>query len=298
MSTTTSPQDKKWLAWSLVLLLTLIWGSSFFLVKKALVIYDPYEIFAFRAFVAAVILLPFSLRALPKIEKQKWGPMLAFAVTATILPTFFYALSQTGISSSMAAILTTLTPLMTLVVGSLFFKQKVWRSQWWGLSLGFVATLYLVLGDTPGALGTINVFALIALLAVVCNGFSGNILKFQVPNLPSAQIAGVAFLIAAIPATYILVDHQIIEKVLSSPEAIRAAGYLAILGLFANALAIILFSMLVKLRGPVFGSLITYLIPIQAMMLGWWDGERISLLALLATVVIIFSIYLVNQRQA
>lgn len=291
-------ENKNGLAWGLVLTLTLIWGSSFMLVKKALVVYSPAEVFAVRAFVAALVLLPFSLRGIEKITRQGWLGLGGFAITATILPSFLYAVSQTGISSSMAAILTTLTPLMTLIVGLAFFKQRVWKLQWMGIVLGFIATLYLVLGDVPTEIGTINLFALIALLAVVCNGFSSNLLKFRVPNLPSVQIAGIAFAMALGPALVILIHNDVAGKMLAGGPALQAAAYLAILGLFANALAIVLFSTLVKLRGPVFSSLVTYLIPIQALLLGWWDGEVLSVLALVATGVIIFSIYLINQTQS
>ncbi|MFK7925195.1 MAG: DMT family transporter [Bacteroidia bacterium] len=284
-------------AWGLVLLLTLIWGSTFFMVKKALEVYNPLEVFAIRAFVASLVLAPFSFRGLEKISKRAWWGIAAFALTATLSPPILYAMAQTEISSSMTGILNAATPLMTLVIGGWFFGQRMLKNQWLGLVIGMIGTTYLVLGNGVDGLFSINWYAMLAILATVCNGFSGNVLKFRLGNVPAAQIAGLAFWLVFPIALVILIWYGVPARIMEGGPILKATGYLVFLGIFANAIAIVLVSKLIQVRGPIFASLITYTIPVVALFWGWLDNEVISLDQLLAAGVIILSIWIVNRSS-
>lgn len=284
-------------AWGLVMLLTLIWGSTFFMVKKALEVYNPLEVFAIRAFVASLVLAPFSFRGLEKIPKRAWWGIVAFALTATLSPPILYAMAQTEISSSMTGILNAATPLMTLVIGGWFFGQRMLKNQWLGLAIGMIGTAYLVLSNGVDGLFSINWFAMLAILATVCNGFSGNVLKFRLGNVPAAQIAGLAFWLVFPIALVILIWFKVPARIMEGGPIFNATAYLVFLGIFANALAIVLVSKLIQVRGPIFASLITYTIPVVALFWGWLDNEVISLDQLVAAGVIILSIWIVNRSS-
>lgn len=282
-------------AWGLVIVLTLIWGSTFFMVKKALEVYNPLEVFAIRAFVASLILAPFAFRGLEKIKKGSWIGIGIFALTATLSPPILYAMAQTGISSSMTGILNAATPLMTLIVGGWFFGQRMLRNQWLGLILGLIGTGYLVVGGDTTGLGTINWFAMLAILATLCNGVSGNVLKFNIKGVSSVQIAGLAFWMVFPIALGVILWFGIPGRVLEGGPILTGTAYLVFLGIFANALAMVLVSKLIQTRGPIFASLITYTIPVVALFWGWLDNEVIGWDQLIAAGGIILSIYIVNR---
>ncbi|MEL7531851.1 MAG: DMT family transporter [Bacteroidota bacterium] len=284
-------------AWGLVVLLTLIWGSTFFMVKKALEVYNPLEVFAVRAFVASLILAPFSFKALDKISKRAWWGIAAFALTATLSPPILYAMAQTQISSSMTGILNAATPLMTLVIGGWFFGQRMLKNQWLGLILGMIGTTYLVLGNGVDGLFSVNWLAMLAILATVCNGFSGNVLKFRLGGVPATQIAGLAFWLVFPIALGVLLYYGVPGRIMAGGPILTATAYLVFLGIFANALAMVLVSKLIQVRGPIFASLITYTIPVVALFWGWLDNERITWDLLVAAAGIILSIWIVNRAS-
>ncbi|MEL6588941.1 MAG: EamA family transporter, partial [Bacteroidota bacterium] len=84
-------------------------------------------------------------------------------------------------------------------------------------------------------------------------------------------------------------------RIMEGGPILTGTAYLVFLGIFANALAMVLVSKLIQTRGPIFASLITYTIPVVALFWGWLDNEVIGWDQLIAAGGIILSIYIVNR---
>ncbi|MDW3647973.1 MAG: DMT family transporter [Bacteroidia bacterium] len=282
-------------AWVLILVLTFVWGSSFIMLKKALVVFTPLQVVSGRMTFAAITLLPFALRELKNIPGEKWKYLILFSVIANIFTTLSYAVAQSQIDSALNGIINTLTPLMTLIVGLLAYKQKLNRMQALGLLLGLAATLFLLRVSGNAEIGYANFFVLVSVFATVLNGFTANMLQFNLRGLSALQIASVAFLLILPLSGTLLLTGEFFPLAFEVEGGMRAMGFVLILGIFANAIALILLSYLVQISGSVFATLTTYLMPLVAISWGAWDGEQISYWQILAMGLILCSVYLVNR---
>lgn len=246
-------------------------------------------------FFASLLALPFAIREIKHIPRAKWLPLVAFAFIANFLVTFLNAWAQSEISSSLNGILSALTPLMTLVIGALFYKVPIRRFQFWGLTIGLIGTTVLTMYSPGNELGQVNVFALIAVFATFFTGLTANMIRFNLDGLSPMQIASIAFLIILPFAGAYTLYSGIIPRGLSSPEGSQGLLYILILATFANVVAILIFTKLVELSSPVFASLVNYLVPIIALGWGIWDGELINSYQLFGMSIIILSIWVVGR---
>lgn len=245
--------------------------------------------------IAPLALLPFTWRQVRAIPRASWTNLVIFAILANICTTLFYAIAQTGIDSSVNGILNSLTPLMTLAVGGIFFRQRLRLMQGLGLLLGLLGSVALVIQAQNGQVGGINVFALFAVLATVCNGFLTNMLKFSLGGLSPVQVSSAAFLVTFPLAFGYGCYAGTFSLAIESAETLKAAGLLIWLAVFANVLGLILVTRLVNLTSPIFASLTTYLMPLVALVWGFWDGEDIGWVQLGAMGLILISVWVINK---
>jgi drug/metabolite transporter (DMT)-like permease len=123
--------NSKHTKWFFLLVLALIWGSSFILIKRGLVGLTPFQLGSLRIIFAAVFLLAIGFKTLPNIPQGKWKYIVITSLFGTFVPAFLFSIAQTQMDSSVSAILNSLTPLNTLILGvlafGLNFKRKVSR---------------------------------------------------------------------------------------------------------------------------------------------------------------------------
>lgn len=283
--------------WLLVIGLSLLWGSSFLLLKRVLYLYSPIQVFAGRMLFAGIWLIPLAWRKLRRIPADKWPPLLAIAIIANFATTLLNAFAQVSLASALAGILNSLTPLMTLFVGLLFFNRDMLRGQFWGVLLGLVGTTLLVLTSSNGAFGEVNFAAFLVIGATLCHAFTNHIIRSNLSSLTHMQVAGASFLLISPVALLAGWSSGLFEQVLTHPENWETTIYLAFLGMGANAVALLIVARIVQLSSPVNASMVNYIIPIVAVGWGIYDGEPISLLQILFMVLIIACVWLVNRKQ-
>jgi len=114
--------------WIILLILSIIWGSSFILMKKGLEGFNYLEVSFFRLIIAFVILSPFLISSLKNIKYQYIFPILIVSIVGTVIPAILFAFGQTYLNSSTAGMLNSLTPIFTLIIGVSFF-QKSWNKK-------------------------------------------------------------------------------------------------------------------------------------------------------------------------
>jgi drug/metabolite transporter (DMT)-like permease len=284
---------KKWL---LLATLSIIWGSSFILIKKGLSELTPIHLGSLRIIFTTLVILCFSFKSLLKIKREKWKWIIITAYVGTFFPVYLVGFGQTQIDSGIASILTTLTPISTLIVGLFFFNLFFTRRQILGLAIGLVGSFLLLY---QGSLtGDSNIFfAIFIILSTVGYGTSVNLIKTYLTDIPPAAVTAGIFLSILPPAIIILIFSDFSSLAFENNEVLKSIGFVFILALFSSALAQTLFNFFVKIASPLFASAVTYTMPIVAIFWAVIDGENLTLQQYLATAVILLGVYLVNRKN-
>src|SRR5690606_24362654 len=113
------------LAWGILIGLALIWGTSFILIKKGLEVFTSDELGALRISIATLALLPFALKGLKTPKPGQWKFLLMSGLIGNLIPAFLFAHAETKLASGLAGVLNSLTALFTLIIGAIFFQQKI-----------------------------------------------------------------------------------------------------------------------------------------------------------------------------
>ena len=290
-----SNNNKKWVY---LILLSIIWGSSYILIKKTLIGVSPLQLGSLRVIFTTMVLFILGFSSLKKIPKDKWKWIILTGYIGSFFPSFFFAFAQTEIDSGVAAILNSLTPLATLIIGVVFYKFIIDSKQILGVIIGLFGSFLLIYEGS-----TINpdqnfLFVGFIITASVCYATSVNMLKAHLQDVPAISIALGNFLCILPPAIIILFYSGFINiNVIESPKVQNALFYIIVLSVFGSAFAKILFNKFVQIASPVFASSVTYTLPVVAVMWGLLDGETINFRQILATIVILIGVYFANRRS-
>lgn len=285
------------IAWLILLFLSIIWGSSFILIKKALISFTAIQVAALRITVGALAFLPLMLSQYKKIDWKKFKLFGIVGLTGSGIPAFLYATAQTEISSSMAGLLNSLTPIFTMLIGVIIFKLLFQWSKLWGILIGFIGASMLLVFENFNTSLNINVYyGLFIVLGTICYGTSVNLVKEFFQNTSSVIISAVSFFLIGPPAVIILLFTDVHLVFQQDPGAMEALLYIVILSLFGTVLSTIIFFKLVQDTNAVFGSSVSYLIPIVAIGWGFIDGELLSWYHLSGMALILLGVYLIRKN--
>jgi len=285
--------------WAILIfvLLALIWGTSFILIKKGLVVFSPVQLGSLRIMITFLALLPLAMIRMRKIKLRDWLIMAVSGLIGSFFPAYLFSFAQEGINSSTAGILNSLTPLFALLIGVVFFKFK---ARWWNY-LGIIITTlgtYGLLSISGGNSFDFNLkYGSYIIIASLGYGAQVNIIKHYLNHLPSLTIVSLQFLMISVPAMVVLFFYTDFLALASfEPEFLKAMLYVSILALIATALALVLFYRMVKIVDPVFSSSVTYFIPAIASLWGLLDGETLGSAYVLWVSIILFGVFFVNTK--
>jgi len=283
---------------SLILLAatSLIWGTSFILIKKASLVFAPLEVGALRIFYAFLAFIPIFLVHSKKIPKKLWGWILLAGLIGSLFPSLLFSWAGSKIQSSLSGMLNAITPLFTALIGTIFLQQKFASKKWIGLIIGLFGAI--VLGFMkPGGNLELNWFVLPVIFATLLYAINVNLLKIKFSNIPPLVLSASTIAAVGPLATIILFGFTDFSYKISHVEgALQAAGYVAILGLFGTALALVLFNRLIQISGPLTASSVTYIMPVVSVFWGIADGEPFGWVQCLGLFGILIGVYLVNKR--
>jgi drug/metabolite transporter (DMT)-like permease len=282
--------------WVLLTILALVWGSSFILMKRGLTVFRPDQLAAIRMSVACFATLPLIWRKLKTIPTEKLKYISVVGIFGSGIPAFLFATAQTRINSSLAGMLNGLTPVFTMLVGSLFFHTKFTPRQIIGVFVGLIGACGLILLRSDGGLSSDFGYAILIVIATLCYGISVNTIKTFLSNIDSITISGAGLLFVGIPYSIYLFNTDFLSRFDAFPKAWEAFGFIATLSLLGTALSGVLYFQLVKISSPLFASVVTYFIPIVALIWGIADGEKLNPFHLLAMVAILGGVTLVSSK--
>ena len=284
--------------WVYLITLSIIWGSSYILIKKGLVGLTPLQLGSTRIIMTTVILMIFGWKQLQKIPKNAWKWIILTGFFGTFFPSYLFAFAETVIDSSVAAVLNGMTPLFTLILGLIFFNSSFKWMKIVGVLIGFGGTLVLVSNEFTMRSGLSSWYAFLVVAATLCYSINVNLIKHKLQGVPALAIALGNFIAIVIPAFVVLlfVDFPW-TKIISSSEVSSSIGYILILSLFGTALAKVMFNELVSISTAVFSISITYLLPIVAIAWGILDGEQFTLIQWLGCALILLGVYLITDKK-
>lgn len=286
-------------SWTILLSLALVWGSSFILIKKSLMYFSATEVGILRITVTFIFLLPFALIKLSKIDSKHRNYLIISGIIGSFIPSFMFAIAQTGISSSLAGILNSLTTLFTLIMGLAFFKLKATWYNIIGVFIGLfgaVGLIYVTSGET-GFVFNIK-YAFFVIVATICYAFNVNFIKIYLKQLDALTITALTFFYVGIPSlAYVFIFSDIPDKLLHEKDALTGLGYISILSVAGTGIALIAFNKLIKINSPVFASSVTYLIPVVAIVWGIIDEEIFKPVYLVWFLLILLGVLLVNTKS-
>lgn len=280
-----------------LIFLSIIWGSSFILIKKGLLAYSPLQVGTLRILFASIVLLPIAIRNMKGILKVHWKKLLLLGLISNLLPAILFAKAETEMSSSLAGMLNALTPVMTIIIGVLFYKSKISLPISISLAIGFTGSLVLSFVGGSGELSDFNFYALFVILATLLYGISGNMIKEYVKTFNPVVLVALATLLTAPISLLILFSSDFTTRLASHPDSLLSLLSIFVLGSIGTAFALAIFNKLIKSTSAVFASSTTYLIPIVAIGWGIFDGEALFPLHFVGMGLIIVSIVILNKYK-
>ena len=283
--------------WFSLAALTLLWGSSFALNEIALSALTPAEMVAARVLIGAIVVYGF-MRAsgisLPSSTRD-WIPMAAMALLGNVLPFELVAWGQQFVDSSTAAVIMAATPLFVLTLAHYFVPgARLTALRLLGFVVGLLGVVFVIgPGAFSGIRGNVTLFGAIAILLASLSYSINSIYARRLGASNPVQLAAgmliAASLLAMPRATISVPEFQF-------PGAGAAIAVL-ILGLLSTGFATILYFRIIQGPGPTFLSLVNYLVPAWAVLLGVvFLGESLSAISKLGLALILAGIAVSELR--
>ncbi len=293
--------SNKFFSWTIFVLLCIIWGSSFKLMRDGALGLTAAQIAAVRIFSAGLVFVPFAIFHFRKLPMNRMGLVIFSAVLGNLLPAFLFATAMTRLDGSLGGILNALTPIWVVVVGVLFYKDRIAMQKIVGVITGFLGLVLLTIAPVLQGQRSINFDNLIytgfILVATFLYGVNVNMVSHKLKGLNPVHVATVSLAFMTIPAGFILWQQGFFELNLHQPQVRDAVLSATILGVLGSAVATILLYVLVQRAGGLFASLVTYGIPFVALAWGVRDGETIGWLKVACLLLILLGVYLANRKK-
>ena len=289
-----SENNKRWLY---LAVLSIIWGSSFILIKKGLVGLTPFQLASLRMIFAATAIAIYSFNSLKKIPKKSWKWIIITAYFGTFFPVYLISYGQTEIESGLASIITTVTPINTLIIGIIFFSLTFTTKQLLGLFVGLVGSI-LLLYEAKETNSDTNIFySFFVFMTTVGYAASVNLIKKYLTEIPTEAVTAGIFLSISPPALLVLIFSDFGSLDFYDSKVTTSILFVFILGVYSSALAQTLFNKFVKIASPLFASAVTYTMPIVAIFWALLDGEVLTIMQYFAAAIILIGVYMVNKKK-
>ena len=275
--------------WLALLILSLIWGTSYILMKKGLESFSPYQVGALRIVITFVCLLPIALKHFHQLNKTNILSIIIIGLTGSVIPAFLFPLAETKISSSLAGMLNSLSPVFTLVFGITIYKRKAIGTQIAGVFLGLLGAAGLLYTGSF----TFNLYGLLVVLATILSGISSNEVS-KVKDLNGIKITALSFFVTS-PLAIIYLLFSDLSVPVHTENWVRNLSYIGILAVLGTAVALVIYYLLIRDTSPIFASSVTYFIPIVATLWGLADNEQFYSSMLISIIFIFAGVFIINR---
>jgi len=253
---------------------------------------------ALRIIISGTVLFLVGFYTLKSVTKEQWKWLIISGFLGTFFPAFLFAYAETEIDSAIAAVLNSLVPLNTILLGLAVFKITSTKRQVLGVIIGFIGTAILIVSGANLNPDQNYLYAGFVILSGIMYACNVNIIKRYLQEVKPITIAVGNFAAIIVPAILVLIFSGFFKpEVFESSTLKMALIYVTILSIFGTALAKVLFAKLVQISTPVFASSVTYLMTVVSVIWGVLDGEVFGVIQGLATIVILCGVYLANRKR-
>ncbi|MFL2566152.1 MAG: DMT family transporter [Schleiferiaceae bacterium] len=286
----------KFSPWIIFISLVLVWGSSFIIMKYALMGFSAVQIGAARIIFACLFTSIFAFKSIREFRKTDILHLIIVAFLGNSIPYVLFPMAINHIPSGIVGITNSMTPLFTLIVGIIAYRRKLKPLKFLGVFIGLIGTLILINPfSSNSVVGTNWPYILLALCAAACYGISINSIS-KLNHLSPQAITLFALIGASIPSIIILIFTDFSSTILSKSDILVPFLAVAFLGIFGTSLSMVVFNKLISITTPIFAASTTYVIPIVALVWGIIDGESLLLNHFLGMVVILLGVRIVNRN--
>lgn len=276
--------------------LSLIWGSSFILIKKSLLAFTFYEVAILRIAISCLAFIPFFLQVRKAVDWRKWKKYILVGMTGSGIPAFLYSAAEIHISSAIAGLLNSLTPICTLAISIFFFGEVFRWNRLIGVIVGLSGAALLMLYGKESGFGGNAWYSLFIIAGTICYGFNVNFVKAYFQDTDPIVLSAVSFLMIGSPALLYVLFSSIPHTVVSHPDGLTSIMAVSFLALLGTVFSVILFYKLVQRTNPVFASSVAYFMPIIALLWGLLDGEAVGLFHIIGLAFILVGVYIIRGK--
>ena len=287
--------EKKWVY---LIALSLIWGSSFILIKKSLIGLSPLQVGSLRIVFSSIMIFLIAFNKIKTIQKDKWKWIAVSAIMGTFLPAFLFAFAETQIDSAVAAILNSLVPMNTVLIGLAVYKISTTKTQSLGVIIGFIGTSVLIISGSELNPDQNYLYSGLVIICSILYATNVNLIKKHLFDVNAVAIAAGQFFVIFVPSIIVLVYSGFFDLEFRNNDLLYdSLLYVLLLSFFGTAMAKILFNKLIQISSPVFASSVTYSMLIVSVLWGLLDGELFNINQAVATILIIIGVYLSNKKK-
>lgn len=285
--------------WLLLITLTLIWGFSFFFIKKGLLTFSVVQVGALRIFFSYLVMLPIVLLQKKKLDTKTKFYSIVCGILGSGIPPFLFALAETKVSSAVAGILNSTTSLFVYLFGILFFGILFQWRKIIGVCIGLLGVFTIISSGKGNLLDVNNSYGYFILIATLLYGLNANIMKAKILDrgIDSVLASAWTFMVIGPISILLLLYTDVAKTILSNPPQLALSLVsLICLGIMGTAIAIILFNKLTKRTDALFSSFVTYLMPIVTITVGFADGETLQVIHIVGMALILLGIYMSTRK--
>lgn len=281
--------------WIVLIVLGLVWGCSFIMIKKAVHIFEPLQMTSWRMVLAWAVYIPVALVYWSKINWKKWKYLAGVAFFGSAIPNFMFAVAQQHVNSGLAGVLNSLTPFFTLILGVGFFGMTLTRNKVFGVLLGLAGAVILVWFNSNGTVSGNFLFASLCVIATICYAINANLVNTWLRDEHPAAIASAAFMITGVIFLGMLWWSEGVQAVTTHKDGWAGLGYVFYLAAIGTVAGSIIYFWLLQRTSAIFATSVTYLLPVVALLVGLFDGERLTVFDGLGTAIILAGVYLARK---
>ena len=278
--------------WLLFLVVGTIWGSSFLLMAIGLEEFRPGLVTWLRIlFGASALWLVPGARAV-RVDRADRARLLLLSITWVAIPFTLFPLAQGSVNSAIAGMLNGAAPIFTAVIATILLRKPPGSRQLIGIPLGFLGVAAIAL--SVASQGSSQVLGVVLILvATICYGIAFNVatpLQQRYGSLPvMARILAIGAVLTA-PLGLVSIP--------GSSFAWSALAATATVGIFGTGVAFVLMGRLVGRVGPTRASIVGYLIPVVALVLGVvFRNDVVGPFAVAGVALVIAGAYLTSRRE-
>ena len=279
--------------WILLIVLSIVWGGSFYFIEKSLVYFTYEQVVFFRVFFAALFIFAVLLIKMIKIifDAKLWGMFFIMGSLNNVIPFLAITYAQESITASLASLFNATTPIFTAILAHFLTKdEKLSTLKVIGILTGFIGMIILLLPKGFGNFELAGVFAIMGAISYAFAGVFGKKLKEYDP------ILNVFGMLSASSIIMYFIFFPSINGL--EVKSFYEFTDLILLAIVSTSIAYIIYFRLLFSVGAVKLLLVTYLIPVTASILGiFLLNEEFTVNMVIGTGVIFISLWLINKDK-